>query len=66
MVVTYNICLCSVGARLCFGSGRGHSKCFYFNGFCNVFASALGKKQLNAEDLGVIDNIAAELNSSGV
>ena len=38
---------------------------FYFNGFRNVFASALGKKQLSAEDLGVIDNIAAELNSSG-
>lgn len=37
----------------------------YLNGFKNTFASFMGKKQLTAEELGVIDNVAAEMNSGG-
>lgn len=37
----------------------------YLNGVKNTFASLMGKKQLTAEELGVIDNVAAEMNSGG-
>ena len=36
----------------------------YLNGFRNVFEGFLGK-QLDAEDIGIINNVAAEMNSGG-
>lgn len=37
----------------------------YFNGLKNTFAALIGKNKLTAEELGIIDNVAAEMNNSG-
>lgn len=37
----------------------------YYNGLRNTFAALLGKNKLTAEELGVINNVAAEMNNSG-